>query len=142
MHRCPSPRPRRQALAVLALAAITLSRAEAADFTTEDPALTIPEMTATVVGNSWSGTFEGTEFKEYIDPNGELRGVSGGESYVAHWFFREDGIFCFDYGEQGMDPGQDGCVQLLHKGDEIGWRRLDGHVEGSATLAAGNAFGL
>lgn len=118
------------------------SLAWAEDFTADDTALTIEQMQQEVVGQSWSGTFEGAAFKEYIDPNGELRGLSGTDSYVAHWFFRDDGLFCFDYGDVGMDPGQDGCVQLLQKGDIIGWRRLDGHVEGTATLAPANAFGL
>ena len=112
------------------------------DFTSTEPALTIPQMTDLLVGNSWSGIFEGADFKEYIAENGELRGSSGGETYLAHWFFRDDGIFCFDYGDQGLDPGLDGCVQILSKGDQIGWRRLDGEVEGTATLAKGNPFGL
>lgn len=68
----------RLALAMgLTLAALPL---HAEEFTTEDPALTIDEMTAEIVGNSWSGTFEGADFKEYIDPNGELHGNSGGEA--------------------------------------------------------------
>ena len=117
--------------------------ARAADFTTSDPALTLDELKSVITGSSWSGSYDGADYKEYVDPNGELRGDNSKDGkYLAHWKLREDGLFCFDYGTIGMDPGQDGCVQILKKGDQIAYRRLDGEIEGTATLVLGNPFGL
>jgi len=82
-------------------------------------------------------------FKEYIDPNGELRGETAeGSSYPGHWTLRDDGLFCWDYGEVGLDPMGDGCAPLLKKDDAVAYRRLDGFVGPTWALAAGNAFGL
>ena len=127
------------AIAALGIAAPALAE----DFTPADPGLTFEELQTQVVGNSWTYEFEGATIKEYVDPNGELRGESSKDGkYTAHWKLREDGLFCFDYGNLGMDPGQDGCAQLLLKGDKVGVRRLDGLLEATGTFAKGNAFGL
>lgn len=102
--------------------------------------LTLEDLKTQIVGNSWTGTHGGKSFSEFIAPNGELRGKSAAfGAYVAHWHFRdEDGLFCVDYGQ----PGMRGCVTLLRAGDQVTFRRLDGVVEGTNTLVAGNAFGL
>ena len=130
----------RYRIAIISLLLMNLSTVAAAEtFDTNDTAMTIEEMKAKFVGNSWSGDYEGVTFAEYIDPNGEIRGKSEKDgTYTAHWRFRDDGLFCFDYG----DPSANGCVQLILKGNEIGARRLDGVVEGSYKLSPGNEFKL
>ena len=118
---------------------MTVSTAGAETFTVDDPALTIEQMKSAIVGHSWAGGSDGAGYKEFVDPNGELRGNSDKDGkYTAHWKFREDGLFCFDYGA----PNLNGCVQLIMKGDQVAFRRLDELIEGQVTLSGGNPFGL
>lgn len=133
---------KRTGLALLSVFALAGS-ASAGDWTNTDAALSLGELKSRIVGNSWSGVFDGDKFSEYVDPNGELRGNSAKNGkYTAHWKLRSDGLFCFDYGKPGMDKDTDGCTQLVLKGTTVAIRRLDGVVEGTVMTAAGNAFGL
>ena len=118
-----------------------------ADFTAEDPALTLAELKSLIIGNSWSGDLGGpggeASFKEFIDPSGELRGETSKDSkYTAHWLLRDDGLFCWDYGEIGLDPKGDGCAPILKKGSHVAFRRLDGLIGPTWVQSEGNAFGL
>lgn len=114
-----------------------------ADWSNTDKALTLDALKSQIVGNSWSGELDGVKFKEYVDPNGELRGDSEKDGkYTAHWKLREDGLFCFDYDPPGMNAPTDGCVQLIVKGGEVALRLLNGTVEGKFKFEKGNAFKL
>ncbi len=127
------------ALAFVILTSMTLAQ----DIIADDPAMTIEEMQALLIGNSWSFNDEGADFKEYFDPNGELRGIGADGKYTAHWKYREyDNLFCWDNGEIGMDPMTDGCAQFVLKGGVLAVRRLDGYIHAFGKLAPGNAFGL
>ncbi len=126
-------------LALIGLASV----ATAQEISAEDPALSIEEMQATLIGNSWAFTQDGAQFREYFDPNGELRGDGADGKYTAHWKYRdEDDLFCWDNGEIGMDPMTDGCAQFVKKGETLAVRRLDGEISAVGVLTQGNAFGL
>ena len=125
--------------AIAALGIVLPALAE--DFTPADPGLTFEELQTQVVGNSSTYEYDGATIKEYVDPNGELRGESSKDGkYTAHWKLREDGLFCFDYGNPGMDPGQDGCTQLCSRAT----RSASGALMGCSSHRhrEGNAFGL
>jgi hypothetical protein len=124
-------------IATALVLSVTASHAET--FTVDDPALSIVEMKSAIVGHTWIGGADGSGYKEFVDPNGELRGVSNKDGkYTAHWKFRDDGLFCFDYGA----PNLNGCVQLIMKGNQVAFRRLDELIEAQVELKAGNPFGL
>ena len=102
--------------------------------------MTVAEIKRDVVGNSWSWVRKDVRSFQYIAPDGTLRGGNdSGKRYLLHWRFRDyDNLFCLESG----DPASSGCVQLLRQGPKVSFRRKDGVVELTATIAPGNSFGL
>ncbi|NNM76468.1 hypothetical protein HJG53_06075 [Sphingomonas sp. ID1715] len=94
--------------------------------------MTVAEIRRDVVGNSLVWNESGTRRARYVAPDGSF---VGGRA-ALRWHFRDyDNLFCVDSG----DPATSGCVQFLRQGNTITWRRKDGLIEVSATIAPGNA---
>lgn len=73
-------------------------------------------------------------------PDGKIVGMSKSSGrYQGKWSFRQDGLMCFKYGEGAFDGG---CVHLSRGGDRIGFTRVDGSQEPTATLSQGMAPAL
>ncbi len=100
--------------------------------------LSIDDMQAGVIGNSLSGKTEsGDDYVEHYRPDGTIVGKSReGGAYEGKWSFRQDGLMCFKYGDGAFDGG---CVHLLRDGDQVGFLRVDGSHEPTATLIPGMA---
>jgi hypothetical protein len=103
--------------------------------------MSIDDMKATIIGNSLSGKSEsGDEFVEHYMPDGRIVGLSKANGkYEGKWSFRQDGLMCFKYGEGAFDGG---CVHLSRGGDQVGFTRVDGSTEPTATLVPGMAPSL
>jgi len=103
--------------------------------------LTNDNMMAQIVGNSAEGDTEsGDHYVEYYDPNGKIIGLSKKDGpYEGTWRLRQDNLMCFKYGAGPMDGG---CVQVSLKDGKIGFTRMDGSEEPSATFIKGKASGL
>lgn len=104
----------------------------------EQQMMSIDEMKAMIIGNSLSGTLEsGDIYVEHYKPNGEIVGLSKESGrYQGKWSFRQDGLMCFRYGDGPFDGG---CVHLTRDGDKVGFTRVDGTKEPTATLVQGMA---
>ncbi|HEY3147831.1 MAG TPA: hypothetical protein VGJ75_15850 [Dongiaceae bacterium] len=103
--------------------------------------MSIDDMKAAIIGNSLSGRTEsGDEFVEHYMPDGRIVGLSKATGkYEGKWSFRQDGLMCFKYGEGAFDGG---CVHLSRGGDQVGFTRVDGSTEPTATLVPGMAPSL
>lgn len=130
-------------LATAALAA-SVSPAAAQEPLYNDPQfgrqMSVAEMKRELIGNSIFWTDRDGRNVQHIASGGALRGAdSKGDRYTIAWRFREyDNLFC----EETGDPASSGCVQMLRRGDKVTFRRKDGLVEFTATLAKGNPFGM
>jgi len=100
--------------------------------------LSVDEMKTEIIGNSISGKTEGgDEYVEHYMPDGTIVGRSKSSGkYQGKWSFRQDGLMCFKYGDGAFDGG---CVHLSRGGDQVGFTRVDGSVEPTATLIQGMA---
>jgi len=100
--------------------------------------MSIDDMKAAIIGNSMSGQSEsGDAYVEHYRPDGRIVGLSkAAGKYEGTWSFRQDGLMCFRYGDGAFDGG---CVHLSRDGDRIGFTRVDGSVEPTATLIEGMA---
>lgn len=100
--------------------------------------MSIERMQAEIIGNSLSGTTEsGDAYVEHYRPDGRILGLSRSAGrYEGKWSFRQDGLMCFRYGDGAFDGG---CVRLSRDGDRIGFTRVDGSEEPTATLIPGLA---
>ena len=100
--------------------------------------MSIDEMKAAIIGNSLSGKTEsGDEYVEHYKSDGTIVGMSKASGkYQGKWSFRQDGLMCFKYGDGAFDGG---CVHLSRGGDHIGFTRVDGSTEPTATLIEGMA---
>ena len=100
--------------------------------------MSIDDMKAAIIGNSMSGQSEsGDAYVEHYQPDGRIVGLSkAAGKYEGTWSFRQDGLMCFRYGDGAFDGG---CVHLSRDGDRIGFTRVDGSVEPTATLIEGMA---
>jgi len=118
------------AVAFVMLTAVSVAYAD-------DP-MTIDAMRSDIIGNSLAGTTEnGDEYVEHYQPDGKIVGASKqGGAYEGQWSFRQDGLMCFKYGEGPFDGG---CVYLTRQGDKVGFVRVDGSHEPTATLVQGKA---
>jgi hypothetical protein len=98
-------------------------------------------MKSVVIGNSLSGKTEsGDEYVEHYRPDGKIVGMSKSSGkYEGKWSFRQDGLMCFKYGDGAFDGG---CVHLSRGGERIGFTRVDGSQEPTATLIQGMAPAL
>ena len=107
----------------------------------EMKAMSIDEMQTGIIGNSLSGKTEaGDEYVEHYTPDGRIVGLSKeGGAYEGKWWFRQDGLMCFRYGDGPFDAG---CVFLMRDGDQVGFQRVDGSHEPTATMIPGIAPGL
>jgi len=108
----------------------------------DDPKpMSIDDMKTAIIGNSLSGKTEsGDEFVEHYRSDGMIVGMSKANGkYQGRWSFRQDGLMCFKYGDGPFDGG---CVHLSRSGDRIGFTRVDGSTEPTATLMPGVAPGL
>lgn len=103
--------------------------------------LSIDDMKTGIIGNSLMGKTEsGEEYVEHYKPDGTIVGMSkSAGKYEGTWSFRQDGLMCFRYGDGAFDGG---CVHLSRAGDTIGFTRVDGSQEPSATLMRGVAPAL
>ncbi len=100
--------------------------------------MSIDRMKTEIIGNSLSGKTEsGDDYVEHYMPDGRIVGLSKSSGkYEGKWSFRQDGLMCFKYGEGAFDGG---CVHLSRDGDKIGFTRVDGSEEPTATLIEGMA---
>jgi hypothetical protein len=105
------------------------------------PPMSIDQMQAEIIGNSMSGQTEsGDEYVEHYAPDGRIVGLSKASGrYEGKWSFRQDGLMCFRYGDGAFDGG---CVRLARDGDQVGFTRVDGSQEPTATLIQGMAPAL
>ena len=103
--------------------------------------LSIDDMKTQIIGNSLSGKTEaGDEYVEHYKPDGTIVGMSKASGkYEGKWSFRQDGLMCFKYGDGAFDGG---CVHLSRGGDQVGFTRVDGTKEPTATLIQGMAPAL
>lgn len=103
--------------------------------------MSMDDMKAAIVGNSLSGKTEsGDAYVEHYMPDGKIVGMSQSSGrYEGQWSFRQDGLMCFKYGDGAFDGG---CVHLSRGGDRIGFTRVDGSQEPTATLIPGTAPAL
>lgn len=103
--------------------------------------MSVERMKAEIIGNSLSGKTEsGDVYVEHYEPDGTIVGMSKSSGrYQGRWSFRQDGLMCFKYGDGAFDGG---CVHLSRGGDTIGFTRVDGTTEPSATLLPGMAQDL
>jgi hypothetical protein len=103
--------------------------------------MSIDDMRAAIIGNSLSGRTEsGDEYVEHYKSDGRIVGLSKASGkYQGQWSFRQDGLMCFKYGDGAFDGG---CVQLSRAGAHIGFTRVDGSTEPTATLVPGMAPSL
>jgi hypothetical protein len=100
--------------------------------------MSIDRMKAEIIGNSLSGKTEaGDDYVEHYMPDGTIVGMSASSGkYQGRWSFRQDGLMCFKYGDGAFDGG---CVHLSRGGDAVGFTRVDGSLEPTATLIQGMA---
>jgi hypothetical protein len=100
--------------------------------------MSIDDMKAAIIGNSLRGRTEsGDDFVEHYRADGTIVGISKANGrYQGKWSFRQDGLMCFRYGDGAFDGG---CVHLSRNGDQIGFTRVDGSSEPTATLVPGMA---
>jgi hypothetical protein len=126
----------RTSLAALVII-LSIGAAKAEDMTP----MSIDQMKATIIGNSMSGRTEaGDAYVEHYMPDGRIVGLSKSSGrYEGKWSFRQDGLMCFKYGDGALDGG---CVHLSRAGDHIGFTRVDGSQEPTATLIQGMAPAL
>lgn len=124
-------------LAALAVAVLLPLHAFAGDM----KPLSIDDMKAAIIGNSLMGKTEsGDEYVEHYKADGAIVGMSKASGkYQGTWSFRQDGLMCFRYGDGAFDGG---CVHVSRAGDTIGFTRVDGSEEPSATLMHGMAPAL
>lgn len=103
--------------------------------------MSVDRMKAEIIGNSLSGQTEaGDAYVEHYRPDGTIVGASKSAGrYEGRWSFRQDGLMCFKYGDGAFDGG---CVHLSRGGDRIGFTRVDGSTEPTATLLPGIAPAL
>ena len=103
--------------------------------------MSVDDMRAALIGNSLSGRTEGgDDYLEHYRRDGTIVGLSKASGkYQGHWSFRQDGLMCFRYGDGAFDGG---CVRLSRNGNQIGFTRVDGSTEPTATLVPGMAPGL
>lgn len=126
-------------LAVTTLASIILGMALSLQvaLAEEMRMLSLDEMQAQIIGNSLSGKTEGGEgYVEHYKADGTIIGIADAGAYEGKWSFRQDGLMCFRYGDGAFDGG---CVHLMRAGDQVGFRRVDGTPEPTATLIEGMA---
>jgi hypothetical protein len=128
------------ALALAAFAQAGIAKEPLYEDTEFGKQMTVAEIRRDLIGNSLSWGEPGAKRFQYLAPDGSLPGGDEtGRRYTLKWHFRDyDNLFCVDSG----DPASSGCVQLLRSGDRVTYRRKDGLVEVTATIAIGNAFGL
>jgi hypothetical protein len=100
--------------------------------------MSIDDMKSAIIGNSLSGKADsGDEYVEHYKSDGTIVGLSKANGkYQGHWSFRQDGLMCFKYGDGAFDGG---CVRLSRSGEHIGFTRVDGSTEPTATLVPGMA---
>jgi hypothetical protein len=100
--------------------------------------MSIEQMKTEIIGNSMSGKTEaGDDYVEHYMPDGKIVGLSKSSGkYEGKWSFRQDGLMCFMYGDGAFDGG---CVHLSRGGERIGFTRVDGSAEPTATLIQGMA---
>lgn len=103
--------------------------------------MSVDDMKQVIIGNSLSGTTEsGDAYVEHYTTDGKIVGLSKANGrYQGTWSFRQDGLMCFRYGDGAFDGG---CVHLARDGDRIGFTRVDGSSELTATLMQGIAPSL
>ncbi|MEZ5830120.1 MAG: hypothetical protein R3D05_02975 [Dongiaceae bacterium] len=103
--------------------------------------MSIDQMKAEIIGNSLTGKTEsGDEYVEHYKSDGTILGMSKSSGkYEGKWSFRQDGLMCFKYGDGAFDGG---CVHLSRGGDHVGFTRVDGTSEPTATLIQGMALAL
>jgi hypothetical protein len=103
--------------------------------------MSIDQMKTEIIGNSLSGKTEsGDNYVEHYAPGGKIIGLSKSSGrYEGKWSFRQDGLMCFRYGDGAFDGG---CVHLSRGGDKVGFTRVDGSIEPTATLIQGMAPAL
>jgi hypothetical protein len=109
---------------VLAFAALA-APAFAQDLATGD------QIRAAVSGNTVMGSMSASgAYTEFYAEDGTIRSAD----YAGRWTVEGD-TMCFAYGE---DPAT--CWSVRLSGDQVSWL-VDGNVEGSGTIVAGNPNG-
>ncbi len=126
---------RRIAMGLLALVLVTFS-GEQQTRADEPTVLTEEEVLAQFIGNTATGTEQGTGWSEYYQSNGTIRGRWGNGPYQGKWTVTGSEM-CFDYA--GFED--DGCWTMSIEGDEISYYKK-GNPDGTAKLLKGNPKNL